>query len=290
MKIFCIGGSGLVGSRVISLLQNKYTFINLTRENNVDITVPETLESIASDTSHSIVLLLAAKTDVDGCEKDKPLAENGDAWKINVEGTANVLHACKKGKKKIIYISTDFVFDGENPPVDGYAEDSIPSPVNWYGKTKYEGELLVRNAGIPYLILRIGFPFRASFPVKQDFFQAMYNKLKKNERVTAIADQLITPTFIDDIAGALPPLIDHDQTGIFHVFGSQWLSPYDAAKFIVEEFHFDASLVSEITRNTVYANRAPRPFKSCVNNGKIVNLGITMHTFIDSLKIIHTQL
>src|SRR3972149_2845792 len=116
-EIFGIGITGLVGSRVVELLSDRYEFHNLSLETGVDIAKPETLEIISKATGEAVVLHLAAKTDVDGCEDDKELGENGAAWRINVLGTQNVVNACQKCGVKLIYISTDFVFDGQNPPI-----------------------------------------------------------------------------------------------------------------------------------------------------------------------------
>src|SRR6185437_1834106 len=101
----------------------------------------------------------AAKVDVDGCEQDKHLGEDGEAWQINVVGTENVVAAVKATGKRLIFISTDFVFDGENPPHGGYTETDTPSPINWYGQTKYEAEQRVLNEDIASCVVRIAYPY-----------------------------------------------------------------------------------------------------------------------------------
>src|SRR5258708_31315340 len=106
MNIYGMGFSGLIGSRLLELLYGKYSFINLSRKTGVDITLPDTLNVISTAKDKSVVLHLAAKTDVDGCEKDKALGVKGEAWIMNVIGVSNVIAACKKAKKKMIYIST----------------------------------------------------------------------------------------------------------------------------------------------------------------------------------------
>ena len=178
-QIFGIGITGLVGSRMGELLSNKYEFHNLSIETGVDITNPATLSVIESDTQHEFVILLAAKADVDSCEADKAQGNDGAAWKINVQGTRNVLEACRKGKKKIIYISTDFVFPGDDTPDGGYTEESLPHPINWYGQTKYEGEELVRNADIPYCIMRLAYPYRSPFSLKKRFCTINFTKVAR---------------------------------------------------------------------------------------------------------------
>lgn len=284
MKIFTIGASGMVGSRITDVLKDKHTFDDLSISNGVDITNPQSLDIIKNDTTHDTVIHLAAKADVDGCETDKPLGVDGAAYKINVVGTKNVVEACKASNKKLVYISTDFVFDGENAPQDGYTEEDIPNPINWYAKTKYEGEEFVKTSSIPYLIVRIAFPYRKDFPEKKDFVRAIADRLKNNLPITAITDQYITPTYIDDIAYALDSLLTQNKTGIYHVVGSQSLTPYDAAMVIAKTFGCDTNLISQTTGDAFFKGRAPRPFNLSLNNDKIKQLGVEMHTFEEGMK------
>ncbi len=286
-KIFAIGASGLIGSRLIELLNDKYVLENLSLETGVDITRPETLKTIREDQEHPILIHLAAKADVDGCEADKPLRENGGAYRINVIGTKNVVDVCRVSGKKIIYISTDFIFDGESPPPGGYTEESLPHPINWYGETKYKGEEVVKNSSIPYLIIRLSYPFRASvFAAKKDFVQGIIDRLKENQQINAVTDHVMTPTFVDDIAACIDVLIHHNATGIYHVVGGQSLSPYEAALHIAEKFGYNTSLINKMTRAEFFKNRAPRPFDLTLNNDKIQKLGVTMKTFEEGLSLL----
>ena len=131
-QIIGLGLNGLVGSRTTELLNEKYEFISLERSTGVDITKPESLTLIKDYPHANFVLHMAAKTDVDSCEADKSLNEAGDAWKINVMGAKNVAQICRETGKKMIYISTDFVFDGEKALGERYSEQDLPNPVNWY--------------------------------------------------------------------------------------------------------------------------------------------------------------
>ncbi len=286
MNIFTIGGSGLVGSRIVELLSDRHKFTDLSLTNGVDITDPSSLNTVKNDSEHNVVILLAAKADVDGCEKDKELGENGAAWKINVGGVQNVVEACKDTNKKIIYISTDFVFNGENTPEGGYTEEDIPNPINWYAETKFRGEEVVKNSGLPFIIARIAYPYRKEFDLKVDLVRAIKNRLTEHKPITAITDHIMTPTFIDDIAYALDKLIETNQTGIFHVTGNQSLTPYDLAVLIAEKFGLDKSLISKTTRAEYFAGRAPRPFNVSMNNEKIKGLGISMKTIGEGLEAI----
>jgi dTDP-4-dehydrorhamnose reductase len=283
IKIFTIGGSGLVGSRVNEILSEKYNIDNLSRKSGINITQENSLNTISADTRHQIVILYAAKTDVDGAELDKELGENGEAYKMNVIGVQNILNACRPSSKKLILLSTDFVFNGQNTPEKGFSEEDTPHPINWYGQTKYLGEEAVRNSGLPYLIIRIGYPYRKEFEQKKDFVRALRDRLQNNLPVTAVTDHIMTPTFIDDIASALDILIATNQDGIFHVTGSKSLSPYEAALKIADVFDCERSLIKKTTRMEFFKGRATRPLNLTMNNDKIGRLGIKMKTFEEGL-------
>lgn len=124
------------------ITRKKYTFETVSLNTVIDITEKTSIQEKISASDASLVFHLAAKTEVDSCEEDKSLGKEGMAWKINVEGTQNIVDACKQNGKKIVYVSTDFVFDGEK---GFYSEEDTPYPVNWYGITKHEGEKRVRG-------------------------------------------------------------------------------------------------------------------------------------------------
>lgn len=283
-----IGLNGLFGTRITELLSDTYTFTNFSRETEFDLTDPATMSSLEQDPS-DVVLLLAAKTDVDGCERDKALGEDGEAWKINVEGTRNVVAVCMNTNKKLVYVSTDFVFSGDKPQGESYTEDDTPEPINWYGKTKYEGEKIVQGSGLPYLILRPAYPYRAAFEKKKDFARAIMSRLENGQEVTGISDHYFTPTFIDDFTDALDTLLTKEQTGIFHVVGSETLTPYDAALQIADVFGYDKSLVQPVTRSEYFAGKAPRPFNVSLKNAKIERLGVHLRGFREGLEIVKGQ-
>src|SRR5258706_2620896 len=113
MNIIGTGLSGLVGSRIVELLGATYSFEDISRKTGTDITNKDAVFERIKNSKAEIVLHLAAKTDVDGCEKEKDLGESGEAWKINVLGTQNIIDACQETKKKLIYISTDMVLYGD---------------------------------------------------------------------------------------------------------------------------------------------------------------------------------
>ena len=286
MKILGTGLTGLIGSKIVEILGDKYEFENLSRSSGVDIINQNEVSERIKASDAQLVLHLAAKTNVDRCEMDRNLEQNGETWKVNVDGTRNVANTCEQTGKKVIYASTDFVFDGTK---DLYFETDIPNPKNWYAQTKYEGEKIIQELETPWIIARIAYPYRANFK-KPDFFRAILNKLKEGESVVGVADHIFTPTYVDDIATALDVLITGNSEGIFHVVGSQSLSPYDAANMIADEFDLDKSKIQRTTRSEFFKGRANRPFQLALENAKITKLGVRMRTFEEGLKEIKLQL
>lgn len=287
MKIIATGLSGLVGSRIQELLSDKYQFEDLSLTTGVDITDSDKVFSLLSSSNASLVLHLAAKTDVDGCQEDMNQGTNGQAWKINVEGTKNVINACARSGKQLIYVSTDFVFDGKKEKP--YGEEDTPSPINWYGQTKYEGEKLVASSSLPWVILRIAYPYRANFP-KRDFLRVLIDKLKNREKLKLVTDHIMTPTFVDDLSNVLDSIIGNNLTGVFHAVGSQFVSPFEAGNIISNIFGFDKNLLQKTTREEFFKNRAPRPFNAALKNDKIQKLGIKMKSFEEGVLEVKKQL
>ncbi|HEX8932504.1 MAG TPA: sugar nucleotide-binding protein, partial [Patescibacteria group bacterium] len=157
----------------------------------------------------------------------------------------------------------------------------------WYAKTKYLGEEIVRNSGLPFVIMRIAYPYqKEEFVLKKDFVHAIMGRLKEQQPIKGITDHIMTPTFIDDLAVSLDELISKKQTGIFHVVGSTFITPFDAAIKIAEVFGYDKALISKTTRAEYFKGRAPRPFNLAMNNAKIEALGVKMKTFEEGLHLL----
>jgi len=284
--ILVTGLSGLVGTRIAQLLQDKYDFADLSLATGIDITNFDQTEREINKSPANIILHMAAKTDVDACEDDKILGEDGLAWVINVTGTENIVKIAEKCGKKVIYISTDFVFDGTR---DSYSEDDEANPLNWYAVTKHEAEKLVLEYSNS-CVIRIAYPYRSTFSAKKDFVRRILDKMEHKETVIAITDHIITPTFIDDIAKGLGEFLNKDLNGIYHLVGDQSMSVYDAVGMIAAEFNYTDIDVRSVTRAVYFKERAFRPFKLVLKNDKIKKLGMSMCGFDQGLKIIRQQM
>ena len=211
--------------------------------------------------------------------------KSGSCYQVNVVGTQNILELARKYNKYTINISTDFVFDG-NTDVE-YTEDSPPSPIEWYGQTKYEAEKLISDSGISFSTLRLAFPYRANFEAKKDVVRKLIDNFKSKKLYPMFTDQTTTPTFIDDIVNALEYFFDNQPKGIFHVVGSSSQSPYQMALMIADIFDFDRSLVKEGKLTDFIASQpvGSRPWQKnlSLSNKKIFDLGIKMKTLSEGL-------
>lgn len=299
-KIIATGLTGLVGSRINELLSPKYTFFNFSLENNIDITDINLLEKEFNkfpDTK--IVLHLAAFTDVDAAFKQNG-DKNGSCYRVNVIGSKNISQLCKKYHKYLIHISTDFVFDGNNPPADGYTENNRPHPIEWYGKTKYWAENEVINSGCQSAILRIAFPFKAKPSpkkiepqVKLDLVRKIIQKLKNKEIMNMFTDQMMTPLFIDDFVKVMDKCFKDRPTGIFHATGSTALSAYELTIKVAKVFNLDHSQVNKFTLDEFMRqnpNSRPRPKNTSLSNKKIEKeLRIQMSTIDEALQKMKEQ-
>lgn len=269
------GGDGLVGSRIVELLNQDFQFTNFSQA-KMDITDKGRVEKALEDADFDLFLHLAAYTNVQGAETNSDLA-----MKINRDGTKNVYDAVTQKGKKLIYISTDFVFDGETPP---YYEDSTPNPQGAYAKSKLEGEKVVANGA---MIVRIAYPYRAAFETKKDFVRTFKYLLEQGKHLNMVTDSMMTPTFIDDIAYGLKHLMKNYSPEIFHLVGGSSISPYDATVMIAEKFNLDKSLIGKTTYEEFMKGKASSPKLGVIKSKK--NNFWKMKTFEEGITEIENQ-
>ncbi len=247
MNIAITGANGLVGSRVIELLKDDFTFIPLDHK-DVDITDQKQVHKKLNEIDFDLLLHMAAYTNVDRAEEEKDIAR-----KLNVDATNYLFEETQAKNKKMIYISTDFVFDGKNPPFD---EGSKPNPIGYYGQSKYDGELVLENNA---MIVRITYPYGTSPSPKKDFVEKLSSLLKEHKPLSMVTDSAMTPTYIDDIALALKYLMNHFSPEIFHIVGSKSYSPHEVGKMIVEHYDLPDWLIQPTTFEEYSKGKAPRP-------------------------------
>ncbi len=278
IKVIGTGLSGLVGSRIIELLGEKYQLVDFSLASGIDILNNSLLEkAFDKHQDAKAVVHLAAFTDTNAAHEQRG-NKKGSCYQLNVIGTKNIVNQCQKHGQYLIHFSTDFVFSGEKEGV--YTEEDQPDPIDWYGQTKYEAEEAVLESDLSAAIVRIAFPYRAFYQAKLDVVRKIIEGLKEGNLYPMFTDQIITPTFIDDIAWALDRFLSNNDEGIFHVVGSESLSPYQLAQKIAQKFNFDTRLVKKGSLEDYQKSLPPdsRPWQKnlALSNKKISSLGVVM--------------
>lgn len=266
-KLLITGTSGLLGNKIVEVAKHNYEVIPThntkpLHSNSLKLEITnlnETL-SIFNKLEPNLVIHTASETNVDKCETEKE-----HAWKTNAEGTRNIAEACQKLGAKLVYISTDYVFDGEKGL---YNEEDKPNPVNYYGLTKLEGEKKVIECCKNYAILRTSVLY-GWHPWKQNFATWIINKLKQQQEITVVEDHYNTPTLADNLAEMAVEVAEKDMRGLYHASGRERISRYEFAKQIAGTFGLNSNLVKPVKMSQLTAWIAKRPGDSSLNTSKI---------------------
>ena len=264
-------GHTAVGSDIFDRVESKAEYIHL------DITESEIVEKKLTEINPDAVVHCAAWTAVDAAEDEENKAK---VYAINVDGTANIAKVCKKLECKMIYISTDYVFNGQGtepwqPDCKDYA------PLNIYGKSKLDGEFVVSETLEKYFIVRIAWAFGIN---GKNFIKTMLNSGKNFNIVRVVNDQIGTPTYTLDLARLLVDMVETDKYGYYHATNEGgYISWYDFTK----EIYAQAGLSTKITPVTTAEygiSKAARPFNSRLDKSKLTANGFTpLPTWQDAL-------
>jgi dTDP-4-dehydrorhamnose reductase len=266
MKILIIGGSGLFGRSLKKLLEKNNHDIystyyqNPIQENNyfpLDITIKKSVYQLIDNLSPDIVVHSASYTNVDDCERKKDLA-----FSINAQGTKNVAEAVEQISSKIVYISTDYIFDGKKGL---YLEIDTPNPINYYGITKLQGEEIVKKICNDFIIARTSVIYGIN---KSNFVTWLLDQLEKKKQTNIVSDQYVSPTLNFDLAEQIKALIEKNLTGVFHTAGGERINRYDFARVIADVFSYDKCLINLVSMNEMNWI-ARRPKDSSLNVSKI---------------------
>jgi dTDP-4-dehydrorhamnose reductase len=269
LRLLITGASGLYGSKLAELAtaRNYEVYSGYRRDQpaygaltKFDVSDKNQVEKAFKKVNPEVVVHAATLTDVDKCETNRALA-----WKINVEGTRHVAEAAKTSQAFLIYISTDYVFNGEK---GNYKETDPPDPINYYGFTKMKAEEVVGSMLNAYCIARASVIY-GSTPAagKVNFALWVLNKLKKNEQAKIVTDQWNSPTLNTNMAEMTLEIIERKLTGTFHLSGATRISRYDFAKQIAETFVLDPNLLSPAT-SAEFSWAAKRPRDSSLDTTK----------------------
>ena len=292
MKILITGANGLLGQHLVKLLLDTTAHdIIATGKGEPRCVVQDSrLHYYALDITDGMAVHLlfekllpdtivhcAALTQADECELN-PIK----AWEINVTATRFIVDAAKKINAFLIFISTDFVFDGMNGP---YKETDTVNPVSYYGSTKVAAEKAVAESGLPYAIARTCLLYgNILIGTRSNIVSWVKENLEQGKKIKVVGDQWRTPTYVEDLAKGILLIVEKKATGFFHISGEDFLSPYDMAVATADYLHLDKSVMEKVDAS-VFTQSAKRPAKTgfIIDKAKL-ELGYAHLSFTEGLQ------
>lgn len=266
MKVLVTGVNGQLGFDVVKQLKLRGHEAVGVDISEMDITDAESVLNVFARVRPEAVVHCAAWTAVDSAEDN---AEKTRA--VNVGGTENIAVACKKYGAKMVYISTDYVFDGSG--AQPWKTDDKANPLGVYGKTKYDGETAVKNLLDKYFIVRTAWVFGLN---GNNFVKTMLNLGKKYNQLRVVSDQIGTPTYTYDLAVLLADMVVTEKYGVYHATnGGGFISWHGFAVEIFKQAGYATDVVS-VTTEEYGLNKAPRPFNSRLDKSKLTENGFSM--------------
>lgn len=264
MKFLITGASGQLGYDVkLELLNRGYYDILSPSSNVMDLRNKDSVRDTILDYKPDIVFHCAAYTAVDKAEDERELCSD-----VNINGTKYMVDACSEVGAKLIFISTDYVFDGSK---DGfYLEDDKVSPINYYGKTKWLAEENVRGYD-NHIITRISWVFGIN---GNNFVKTMLKLSDTRDEISVVSDQIGSPTYTKDLSKVLVDMALSDKKGTYHVTNDGTCSWYEFAKYIFESNNID--IVVNPIKTSDYPTKAKRPHNSRMSKEKLKNAGFSM--------------
>ena len=266
MKILVTGVKGQLGHDVVNECNKRgYNAIGVDVE-DMDITNAEAVDRVIAEANPDAVIHCAAWTAVDAAEESENVAK---VRAVNAGGTQNIANVCKKLNCKLLYISSDYVFDGQG------SEPWLPDqkdfrPLNVYGQTKLEGELAVANTVEKYFIVRIAWVFGVN---GKNFIKTMLNVGKTHDTIRVVNDQIGTPTYTYDFARLLVDMAESEKYGYYHATNEGgYISWYDFACEIFRQAGY-ATKVIPVTTAEYGLSKAKRPLNSRLDKRKLVEAG-----------------
>jgi len=271
-KIIVYGSEGMLGYDLRKELSSDYDVIGFDLEDG-DITDRENVLKTISHIYPDLVINCAAYTDVDGCETNVQ-----KAYSVNADGCLFIAQACKEYNIKLIFISTDYIFNGRKKAE--YSEEDEPDPLNIYGKSKLKGEKFLTRTNPNFICIRTS----GLYGIKGDsFVKAILSKAKTESHLKVVNDQKCCPTYTKDLSNIIKKLFNTDYSGFINAVNTYGCSWFDFAKDILKLAGLDHVEVDPISSDEL-ALPAKRPENSILSTRKLENeLGIKARKRIEAL-------
>jgi dTDP-4-dehydrorhamnose reductase len=268
MNVLVTGDNGFLGYYLVEqLLAQKYSVIATGKGDcrlpftydpnfqwlSMDFTDPFSIHDVFEKIKPGVVVHAGAMSKPDECEMDQM-----KAYLVNVEATVQLLINSEELQSFFIFLSTDFVFDGEKGM---YTEEDEPRPVNYYGRTKLEAEEAVKEYQFGWAIVRTVLVYGKNHSGHNNILKTVKEKLEKGEEYNVVDDQVRTPTYVEDLAKGIVSIIEKKATGIFHLSGQDVLTPYQMAIKTAGHLKLDSSVIKKVTAAS-FSQPARRPLKT----------------------------
>lgn len=249
MKFLVTGSAGLVGRQVVKDLTESSGKIYSCYHNSkpefgiptpLDLLNPKNTTKVIENIKPDVIIHLAAMTNVDLCEKETDLA-----LKINAKATEIISKQAAKHNSFFVYVSTDYVFDGEKGMKK---EDDSTNPIDHYGKSKLEGENAVRDLASSWCIARTSTPF-GLHPIKKSFPLFVAENLKAKKEISAVTDQYTSPTYVPNLSKMIIEIATRQIVGVIHLAGATRISRYDMAELVADKLSLDKTFLKPASIN-----------------------------------------
>lgn len=273
MKVLVTGVKGQLGFDVVNELKKRGIEPIGVDIDEMDITDPESVNKVIKEANPDAVIHCAAYTAVDAAEDNVDVCR-----RVNKDGTQNIANVCKELDCKMVYISTDYVFDGQG--TRPWEPDDKQTPLNVYGQTKYEGELAVSNTLEKFFIVRIAWVFGIN---GKNFIKTMLNLSKNHDSLTVVNDQFGSPTYTYDLARLLVDMVLTEKYGFYHATNEGICTWYEFACEIFKAAGIEIK-VSPVSSDQ-YPAKAKRPSNSRMSKEKLTQNGFEkLPTWQDALE------
>ena len=290
LKFLVTGSAGLIGRQVVKDLSESHEVFSCYDKSKpeygnvvkMDLLNHEMISNVLSEKNPDIVIHLGAMTGVDLCEKEKTSASE-----INTKATEIIAKECSKLNSFLVYVSTDYVFDGN---LGMYKEDNVTNPLGFYGESKLEGEKVVQNFSTNWCIARTSTPF-GLHPTKKSFPMWVIENLQKQKQIDVLIDQFTSPTYIPNLSRMLIEISERRITGIIHAAGASKISRYQMASMVSDKLNLDGTLLKQISMNKMkWVAQRPKDSSldvsraSSILNEKPQKIDQSLNLFIDEMK------
>ncbi|MBC8083286.1 MAG: SDR family oxidoreductase [Hymenobacter sp.] len=297
MRILITGSNGLLGQKLVALLRQQPAaeVIATSRGSNklaglypglrfvaLDVTSQEEVEAVVARVRPTHLVHTAAMTNVDECELNQI-----PCWLQNVTAVEYLVAACVAHNVHLTYVSTDFVFSGEEGPL---TEEAIPGPINFYGESKLAAERIVQASPLAWAIVRTVLVYGTAHDYgRTNIVLWVRDSLRAGKQIQVVADQFRTPTLAEDLAQGCWLVARQNATGIYHISSSELLTPYQMALQVADYFQLDKSLIIKADEST-FTQPAKRPPRTGFVISKAQReLGYQPHDFRSGIALLARQ-